>query len=153
MRKLAHLAAAAVGFAVLAVMLVGPSAANAATASAAQPAAVTGLAAPTAVSLPDIVRHACPSGLTRWAKVYGLNNNNVCFGGKGTYHLTAWRSAFCAGNNHGYFNGWTETHVFLHIPFKQGNVDIFAGMFPGAQFRITNVTIQGFSGTKTCPGG
>jgi hypothetical protein len=153
MRKLAHLAAAAVGSAGLAAMLAAPSAANAATASTAQPTAVTRLAAPTAVSLPDITRHACPSGRTRYTKVYGLNNNNVCFGGKGTYHPNAWKAAVCAGNNHGYFNGWTETHVFLHIPFKQGNIDIFAGMFPGGQFKVTNVTIQGFSGKDTCPGG
>jgi hypothetical protein len=154
MRQLAHLVAAAAGTAALAAMVLVPTAANATTStSAAHPTAITRLAAPTAVSSPDIVRRACTSSTDHYVKVYGLDNNNFCLGFKGTYHPDAWEAAVCAGNNYGYFNGWTETHVFLHIPFKQGNVDIFAGMFPGGEFDVTNVTIQGYGGNDTCPGG
>jgi len=154
MRKLARLAAAAVGIAASVGFALPMAAANASVSAptAQRTAAIALPAAPTIV--PQIARQGCPSGRTHLTKVWIFTGRDYCVRGTGSFNPNSWDVAFCAGTAHGHIIFWTETGVRKRLNFAPGNFFFFTpAQEPGGEVHITDITITSHSGTALCPPG
>jgi hypothetical protein len=129
--------------------------AMASTAQTAMASTATHVNSPTGQRIPNISFAECSGIFYRtWVHLdiyYGLSLQDWCFGFTGTWQFTQTNNVvtFCSGNNIGvyhYFYTTDPRRVIHYFNYRPGQIYNFA-----ANVRIYSLTIQGWSGSDTCP--